>query len=357
MAGVGQTVNRMNIPLRLARRPRPSTSQRSRNGQWHVLDLGPVPVDGRERWDGDPRIVAVTRVQRPAPSGRRMGSRVLGLGVDALRVAARGRFVSPGTPIIAMNPWTTFAARLLGLSRVATVGLYAVEGGRSWRMLRTVIGSRPVVTLSDHEASRWRSAGGRAVAVRYGSTFPEIPRSALEREDSADRTRTTHVFAGGSSDRDAAAIEALAEQVGRDDSGSLRLVVAVGDRSASDTGRVRRVTEVSPSAFSRLVAESDVVYLPLTDNGRAVGHMVLVEALQRGKPVVATWVTGMDEYFDGRYVRRAESDLLQQLVEVAASFRGREADVQDFWRANYSSEAFGKRVLDGLDSLRAMSPR
>lgn len=357
MGRVGKSVKQTGRNLRFERRHHRSMSQRSWTGRWHVLDLGPAPSDGRERWDGDPRIVAITRVQRPAPSGRRLGSRVLGLGLDALRVAARGRLVSRGVPVIAMNPWTTFAVRLLGLSRVATVGLYAVEGGRSWRMLRTVIGSRPVVTLSDHEASRWRDAGGRAVAVRYGSTFAEIPHEDLEQDETADRTRPTRVFTGGSSDRDAAAVDALAEEIGRDDEGRLRLVVAVGDRSTSDTGRVRRVSQVSPPDFSRLVAESDVVYLPLTDNGRAVGHMVLVEALQRGKPVVATWVTGMDEYFDGSYVRRAEGDLLQQLLDVAASFRGREADVRDFWRAHYSSEAFGRRVLDGLDSLRSGNPR
>jgi hypothetical protein len=350
-------VKRTSFTMRFERHERPSMTNRSWSGQWHVLDLGPAPTGGRERWDGDPRVVAITRFERPAPSGRRLGSRALGLGLDALRVAARGRFVARGTPIIAMNPWTTFAARLLGLSRVATVGLYAVEGGRSWRMLRIVIGSRPVVTLSDHEASRWRRAGGRAVAVRYGSTFPEIPQNYLGRHDPADSTINTQVFAGGSSDRDAAAVDALADEIGRDAAGRLCLVVAMGDKTASDTGRVRRVTEVSPSDFSRLVGESDVVYLPLTDNGRAVGHMVLVEALQRGKPVVATWVTGMDEYFDGRYVRRAEGDLLQQLLDVAVSFRGREAEVQDFWRANYSSEAFGKRVLDGLDSLSSRNSR
>jgi hypothetical protein len=350
-------VNRATFTLRFERQRQLPTSQRTWSGRWHVLDLGPAPSDGRERWGADPRIVAVTRVQRPAPSGRRLGSRALGLGLDALRVAARGRLVSRGTPIIAMNPWTTFAARLLGLSRVATVGLYAVEGGRSWRMLRTVIGSRPVVTLSDHEASRWRAAGGRAVAVRYGSTFPEIPQNGLDGDAPADRTCTTRVFAGGASDRDAAALDALAEEVARDDAGRVRLVVAVGDRSPSDSGRVRRLTEISPSNFSKLVAESDVVYLPLTDNGRAVGHMVLVEALQRGKPVVATWVTGMDEYFDGRYVRRAEEHLLQQLLDVATSFRGRKADVRDFWKANYSSEAFGRRVLDALDDLGSRNPQ
>lgn len=314
--------------------------------KWNVLDLGPAPVEGPERWNGDDRVERVFRIENPAPSGRRMGSRLLGLGFDGLRVAVMARSRGTVGPFISMNPWTTVAARVLGFSKVATVGLYAVEGSRSWRILRAVIGHRPVVTLSQYEAERWRAAGGRARAVRYGATFSTI---SPGRETVAGDQRPLRVFIGGSSDRDGSAIEELVRQVRR--RSDIRLVIAIGGRDEGDDGAVRRVGALDPIEFSRLITESDIVYLPLADNGRAAGHMVLVEALQRGKPVVANWVAGMDEYFDGNHVVQADGDLLEQLVRVSRGFRGRSEVLEDYWRIHHSSEAFGKRILDALDEM------
>jgi hypothetical protein len=319
------------------------------------LDLGPEPSDGVERWHGDARISSVVRILDPAATGRRFGSRVFGLGLDAFRLALRARFRRVKGPFIAMNPWTTVAARLVGFSAVATVGLYAVEGGKSWALLRRVIGARPVVTLSEYEATRWRSAGGTAAAVRYGSTFAEVERPAPQRNDGGDRP--LRIFIGGSSDRDAAAVDDLVTMVQARPDRSVRLVVAIGDTAPSDDGRVRRVGNVPSDAFSRLIEECDVVYLPLADNGRAAGHMVLVEALQRGKPVVATWVAGMDEYFDDRHVVRAQSELLPQLQETAEFFDGRTEQIRDYWHRNHSSEAFGQRILEALDRLTQEAER
>lgn len=314
---------------------------------WDVLDLGPEPESGLERWADDRRVRRVVRLPDPAPSGRRFGSRALGLGLDALRVAIRARLSGSKGAVIAMNPWTTVAARLIGLRSVATVGLYAVEGGRSWRLLRRVIGTRPVVTLSAHEASRWRAAGGRAQSVKYGATFPNID------DDGAVLIRSgpLQIFIGGSSDRDQTAISRLIEAIKHLPDADVRLVVAVGDSEPSDDGTVQRHGAVTPAMFGRLVRDSDVVFLPLADNGRAVGHMVMVEALQRGKPVVANWVTGMAEYFDDTYVIRAEGDLLAQLDRVARSFRGRETEINAFWQQHFAMEIFGQRILDTLDSL------
>lgn len=314
---------------------------------WDVLDLGPEPESGLERWAGDRRVQRVVRLPNPAPSGRRLGSRALGLGLDALRVAIRARLSGSKGGVIAMNPWTTVAARLVGLRAVATVGLYAVEGGRSWRLLRRVIGTRPVVTLSAHEASRWRAGGGLAASVKYGATFP-----TLEDKGEPVPSGQLRIFIGGSSDRDQAAISRLIEAIEHLPDQDVRLVVAVGDSEPSDDGRVQRHGAVTPSRFGELIRDSDVVFLPLADNGRAVGHMVMVEALQRGKPVVANWVTGMAEYFDDTYVLRAEEDLLAQLKRVARSFHGREAEINAFWRQQFAMEMFGQRILDTLDALR-----
>lgn len=312
---------------------------------WTVLDLGPQPHDGLERWGDDQRIHRVIRVTNPAPTGRRLGSRALGLGADALRLALRARLKSRRGPLIAMNPWTAVMSRLLGFRTVCSVGIYAIEGGRSWQLLRRVLGTSPVVTLSEHEAARWRRAGGQARAVRYGSTFRPVELERLAQ----DRPGELNVFIGGSSDRDESGIRRLAEYIERSD--DARLVIAAGGSTDSHTERVRRLATLSPSEFSVQVALADVVYLPLADNGRAAGHMVLVEALQRGKPVVATWVAGMDEYFDGHYVRKAQGDLLEQLRATAADFAGRSDEVSEYWSREYSKTTFGARILEALEDM------
>jgi len=317
--------------------------------RWTVLDLGARPIDGVERWGTDDRIRRIIRLRKPAPSGRRLGSRGLGLGVDAFRVAARARLSLVTGPLIAMNPWTAVAARLLGYRDVSTVGLYAVEGGRSWRLLRLVLGSGPVITLSEHEALTWRRAGGRSLSVRYGSTFAE-PSDAHPPELKGQYDSMVTIFVGGTSDRDEEAIAKLVSKVEASD--DLRLIIAAGGGLQLDTGRVRRVPAVAAAEFSTLLASCDVVFLPLTDNGRAAGHMVLVEALQRGKPVVATWVAGMSEYFDGDYVQTAQEDPLPQLRKVGRDFSWRASEVQAYWEREYSKEAFGARVLSALEQLR-----
>lgn len=317
--------------------------------KWTVLDLGARPHKGAERWGNDPRVRRVIRVEKPAPSGKRFGSRALGLGLDAFRVAARARLSLAHGPLIAMNPWTTVAARILGYRDVSTVGLYAVEDGRSWRLLRCVLGSRPVVTLSEHEASRWRTAGGRALSVRYGATFADPPASQSSAFHAQNEEATTTIFVGGTSDRDEEAISRLIDEVEASD--DLRLVIAAGGTLQFDTGRVRRLPSIDAAVFSSFLAGSDVVFLPLTDNGRAAGHMVLVEALQRGKPVIASWVAGMDEYFDGDFVQRAGTNLVSQLRAVGQTSRARADEVHAYWEREYSKEAFGRRVLGVLERM------
>lgn len=318
--------------------------------KWTVLDLGARPLQGAERWGNDPRVRRVIRVEKPAPSGKRFGSRALGLGFDAFRVAARARLSLAHGPLIAMNPWTTVAARILGYRDVSTVGLYAVENGRSWHLLRSVLGSRAVVTLSEHEASRWRTAGGRALSVRYGATFADPPASQSTAFHAQNEEATTTIFVGGTSDRDEEAISRLVAEVEASD--DLRLVIAAGGTLQFDTGRVRRLPSIDAAEFSSFLAGSDVVFLPLTDNGRAAGHMVLVEALQRGKPVIASWVAGMDEYFDGDFVQRAGTNLVTQLRAVGQTSDARADEVRAYWEREYSKEAFGRRVLGALERMR-----
>ena len=109
---------------------------------------------------------------------------------------------------------------------------------------------------------------------------------------------------------------------------------------------------IDAAEFSSFLADSDVVFLPLTDNGRAAGHMVLVEALQRGKPVIASWVAGMDEYFDGDFVQSAGTNLVPQLRAIGQTSGARADEVRAYWEREYSKEAFGRRVLGALERMR-----
>lgn len=319
---------------------------------WTILELGRVPTPRDTIWAEDPRVHSVVRYTRAAPSGRRRNSRLLGLGLDASIVAAmalrrRGR----GARFLAVNPWTAVALRLLGATRVAAIGIYARPGSASWRVLRRVLGGASIVALSEVEARAWRADGGEATAVRYGNTFPP-PATGDDREDEQRQSTSVRVFIGGSSDRDADAIEALVSALRAAPEVSFLLTVAIGGARRVVTAGSSTVTFTGPltsAEFSRTLAAHEVVYLPLKEGRRAAGHMVVAEALQRGIRVVATPIAGMAEYFDGSYVVRASSETVEQLVSVAARADTDRDAIVEHWRSHFSAECFARAVLDALE--------
>lgn len=312
-----------------------------------LLTLGPSS-EADLLWIDSGFIGSVVRFQRAAPSGYRLNSRVLGLGMDSVVVALKAIFRRG--PVLATNPWVGMAAKILGREDVAVIGIYASPGSTSFRLMRKVLGDSAVITTVSVEADAWVEAGGKAVSVLYGNTF-EYPRH-LERDDSV-----LHIFVGGSSDRDMGILERLEGEIRESREHVLLRVVTGGSPSTwhGQTSRIEHLSYVPAAEFGKLVADSDVVFLPLLPSDRAAGHMVTVGALESGVPVAITSSRGMGGYVNGSsvYELDTEQPLLPQLAERRLAFWHRGDEIRDYWRVNYSRRAFVARVGEAMSSLNA----
>jgi hypothetical protein len=316
---------------------------------WVLLSMGRADGGQDDVWVADGVVRRVLRLKRAVPSGRRCGSLALGLGVDSLVLALQAVVREPRGPFLAANPWTGVALRLLGRRDIAVAaGIYAVPGSRSARILYRFLKTVPIVASAEVEAVQWNDAGGRAIPVLFGSTF------------GYPRRRTSlgsplRVFVGGSSDRDAEAVASLEEEI-RASTSATRLTVVDGSppsRWAAGSSEVIHPGYVDPDEFGRLLADSDVVVLPLKERNRAAGHMVLVGALEAGIPVLVSPTSPMQEYTDGTWVRALAPGLplLPQAREHAAAGSAAAPQIRDFWWSRYSLEAYVQQVSAALRAL------
>jgi hypothetical protein len=300
-------------------------------------------------WIQSDRIKRVVRLRSATPSGRRRGSRALGLGIDSLLLALKTMVLARSGPYLAANPWTAVALRPLVRQCIAVTGLYAVPGTRSYRLLLRFLREVPLVTLSRIEAQHWNESGGRAVAVLYGNSFGYPPRQPAEGS-------VTRVFIGGASDRDGSLITTLEEEVRSTEEVAVRLTVVDGgapDHWSCGASEVCRPGLVSSRAFGRLISDSDVVVLPLRDSGRAAGHMVLVGALEAGVPVLVTPARGIQEYVDGKWVETLDpsTPLLPKIIAFADEHSADGERIRHYWQQTFSLPAYVERVCRALDQL------
>jgi hypothetical protein len=305
------------------------------------VSLGRGVPENDELWQSSRFIRKVVRFQSAAPSGRRAGSRALGLGLDSALVALKVVAGRHRGPFLAVNPWVAVALRMVGKCDVRVTGVYAQEGSRSFRALRRLLGNSHVVTTVKVEAEAWNGAGGNALEVLYGNTF-RYPKYA---PSSSDALR---IFVGGSSDRDHRAIARLEAEV-RSSPFPVSLVIASGEAPStwkSGSVSIERSGRVSAARFGEMVADSDVVYLPLINSGRAAGHMVTVGALESGVCVVTSSSSGMDGYIDGKFVTALDEEeaVLPQLKRAAEVTRLRHKEIAGVWTTRFSLSAYIERT-------------
>ncbi|MGZ3304081.1 MAG: glycosyltransferase family 4 protein, partial [Isosphaeraceae bacterium] len=238
--------------------------------------------------------------------------------------------------------------RLLGRRDVAVTGIFAIPGSRSHRILLRLLRSLPVVTLSSSEAESWSAWGGRAKAVTYGNTFGYPSRHESDEP-------LLRVFIGGSSDRDQDAIASLEREVRASDL-AVRLTVVDGSPPGHWFQGLSEITHtgyVDSVEFGNLIAASDVVVLPLRENNRAAGHMVLIGALEAGVPVLISRTSGVAEYIDGTWVKALDPCLpiLTQAQRHAATAGAASASIREYWQSRFSLEAYVGRVGSALREL------
>lgn len=310
-----------------------------------LLAIGPENPEADRAWLANPKIDRVLRQPSSAVAGKRLGSRVLGIGIDSLLLAVRTLRPGTGGPFLANNPWIGAALRVTGRKDFVVTGIYAEPTSRSWKVLRSLIGDSLVVALSESEVGPWNAAGGRASAVLYGNTFNYPPKR---------QPQEFHIFVGGSSDRNPQAIRELEEEVLTSQS-PVRLTLATGEEASKKVAGDNVVSRPGPlnqRDFGALMSTASVVFLPLLDGTRAAGHMVLVGAAESGIPVAATHSRGMAEYIVDPAVTKCDSDspFLPQLRSIASNHGEKEAAIRGLWAKTFSLEAYVARVCGFLRS-------
>jgi hypothetical protein len=312
--------------------------------QVQLVHLGDLAPPARAAWETSLPGLAIKELKPVSPSGRRFGSRVLGIGLDSFRAGLKS---DRSLQTIADNPWPALALKLLGTKDLAVTGIYSTPGSRSWRLLRTGLRDSPVVTTSNSEAVAWRADGGNAASVLWGGTFGV----SSENDRPADRPR---IFVGGTSDRDAELVRELIREV-QVDRETVDVVVADGSGPQTWAGRrsaVQWLPYVSQSRFTTELAQSSVSFLPLVESGRASGHMVLVGSLQAGIPTLATRTSSLEGYdSNGLFNVRADTSILRQLLELAERGDETRSLIRADWSERFSAEAYTKRVVKALTHL------
>lgn len=309
-----------------------------------LLALGPASSQSDSEWLKHPRIRAIFQHYPAAPMGKRLGSRVLGIGLDSLVLALRTLKPSVRGPYIANNPWIGAALRLTGRSNFVVTGIYAEPSSRSWKVLRRLIGGASVIALSNSEIGPWNADGGCAQAVLYGNSFGYPPKKAPDE---------LHIFVGGTSDRDPDVIRALELEV-LDSDTPVQLTLATGEQGADvrqGENVIKRPGYLSQQDFGNLLSTASVVFLPITPGTRAAGHMVLVGALESGIPVSVTPSEGMSEYVIGPYIASCDTSqpILPQLECLANAYRSRQHEIRQFWAQTFSLKSYVARVGDLLE--------
>jgi glycosyltransferase involved in cell wall biosynthesis len=309
--------------------------------RYTVLKLGKrSPADAY--WTRSSTFDRVLRFEHCAASGRRLNSLVWGLGVDALILAIKSLFADCHGPYLALSPWMAVGLRLTGRRNFVVTGIFAVPGSRAWRCLRSFIGSKLVITTVAIEANNWNRDGGRAVSVLYGNTF------GYKMRTSGQQRSFRRIFIGGSSDRDLDVIDQLLDELRSSDI-CVELTICVGlaaeERCIGDS-TVTSYPWVSYEEFGELMQTTDVVFLPLLNKSRAAGHMVAVQALESGIPVVASDTSGMREYFDVFGIQPLDSrqPVLDQLLAAADHFHESAQELRAAWEAHLSLAAYIRRV-------------
>jgi hypothetical protein len=307
-----------------------------------VVTLGEAELERDAQWKSIGAIDSVVRLQSVAPLGYRFGNRLTGLGYDAARVALRAYRQNGRGRYLATGPWVGVAMASFAPAELVVMGLFAEPGSRQFRVLRRVIGDSLVLAAAEIEAETWRAAGGRAEVALYGNTFGYECRTA------SHQSGRLKVFVGGSSDRSRQQVAALIEQLSKSGIRAELTIVDLHPPSVEELGSlvIRRTGRISPEAFGEELRANDVAFIPVSPFAtRGAGHMVTVGALEAGVPVVATQSPAMQDFFDGEFVRPANTDLVDQLVSVRSQLPPSAASrIRAHWSDNYALPKYFERI-------------
>lgn len=236
--------------------------------------------------------------------------RAEGLSPRVLRGPALGSSV--GTRGHRLRSWPAYLGLAVRGLRHAEGALVAWQPAAGMLAAQLRRGPRPPLTvlnpILDHEARGAKGAFGLGglrrsdrVVVYSSRELDRLSRAGLDRSrlrfvplgirtaDVVTPTPGHYLLAAGRSHRDWATLSAAARGLPLD-------VVVLGPDSLRSLDGCRVVAEKGKDVFARLLADAAALVVPLKDGARQAGTLAVLDAMSRGRAVVATRGPGTEDY-------------------------------------------------------------
>lgn len=186
------------------------------------------------------------------------------------------------------------------------------------------------------------------IFIEYGLNF--------EKEESYGKILPTmYLFSGGGSNRDYQTLISAYDIV--KDKAAIPLVIATNPRLLDmiDCTNVDVLNDVTLETFGDVLIKSSLLILSLRDAKISAGHMVLLQALKYGIPILVNDIKAIRDYVTDKDVTFYESentiDLSCKILECM-EINGKKLDNKNIYYEKYTFDKFLDRLLDKLELER-----
>ena len=278
----------------------------------------------------------------------------------------------PQDLVVSAFPQGGFAlglVNLLTLARTPHVVWYfncghEYQGARKWLSRLAYRYVDRFIVYTKHE----RAAYARTFALpeeRFVFTYltgvqlePEDYRGARERYGLAPR----YIAALGSSGRDYATLFKAVEGL------PVQLVVVAHPHGLPEgpvPANVKVITSIPQQDYLGIIAEAELVAIPVNNQQTASGQMTLIQAMSLGVPVVATRCIGTEDYIregeNGWFVPMGDVEAwrrtLRAVLEAPEARRALADNALRFARERFFDRAGAQVLMDLIDELRPAAAR
>ncbi len=117
------------------------------------------------------------------------------------------------------------------------------------------------------------------------------------------------------------------------------------------TNNISIYTNVYNQRYFDMLAKSYIVVIPLMQKNISSGQLVMLQAMQLGKPIICTESNTVKDYIqdgiNGYIIKKQKNDLLQaieKLYQDETEYNKMSKNEKQFFEDHYSIHAFGKQV-------------
>ncbi len=230
--------------------------------------------------------------------------------------------------IVCLNPIVGMIYGLLprkkSVAKIIVCGfLFENKNSRLYYRLRKFIAKKSIENISkivvyssleEEYYSKIFSIKNKFTFVPYGIDYPE-----LKNYDCQKLPQNEYIFSGGGSNRD---YLTLIDAYNCLQNVSTPLVIATQPwrLNGMDISKCVVLSDVVNETFGDVMKKSKLMVLSLKDDNISAGHMVMLQALSLGVPVLVNRISAIQDYVDGSVVTFYESGNVKQLSELMTKY-------------------------------------